>query len=949
MLPIVIIYLVLFTILISRLFVLQIVQGQTHAQESEQKTAKSREIKSTRGNIYDRNGKLLATNALSYSIMLEDSTALETNEQKNSVIYQLIQIIEGYGDTLENEFYIKQNDQGEFEFTESGVALTRFKKNAYAFVLEDKELTESQVNATAEEVFDFLRYGTEDFTTMFNISDQYTIEEALKIMSVRYALFCNYPKYQQITVASNVSDTTVAAVMESSSTLLGVEVQRQAKRIYNDSLYFSHLLGYTGLINAEELSSYEAETDRYNSTDIIGKTGLEKEYESYLSGTKGSELVSTTTLGKVIEVVDRIDPTAGNDVYLTIDSDLQKACYHILEKKIAGILISRIVPTMDYGTKGESANDILTPIYEVYNALISNNVIDVKQFDDEDASALEQQVYEKYQTKLNDVMDQLDNLLAIDNTIVNNKAGEMEDYLDYFYSVLVDQDILSNSFSSTKQTDPNTLLTNFIQSDDTTYNAYRNNKISLSSFLQYAIANNWVDLSKLNIGTEYYIPEELYTKLITYTKDILKNDDSTFNKMIYRDLVFSYNLSGTEICLLLFDQGVLEYNKDNVNNLKSSSLSPFQFMRDKLISLEITPAMLALEPCSGSLVVTDVTNGDVLALVSYPSYDNNMLANKIDSAYYKKLMEDKALPLLNRPTQQRTAPGSTYKMLTAIAALEEKVVGPTDTVRDLGIFEKIIPSPKCYKFPSSHGSVDVANALKVSCNYFFYEMGYRLGLDSAGKYSEQLGIEKLAKYADLFGLNEKSGIELYEANPQVSNDDSVRSAIGQGTNDYTPVQLSRYVTTLANRGTCYDLTVLNKIVDKDGKILLKNNAKVFKDLTSISDSTWDTVQRGMYYVVNAPGGSVNPIFQNFEIEVAGKTGTAQKSKVNPNHALFVSYAPFDKPKISVTAVIPNGHTSKYAAELGRDVYKYYFKLKDYSALVEGGVTLPESESAAFSD
>jgi penicillin-binding protein 2 len=142
---------------------------------------------------------------------------------------------------------------------------------------------------------------------------------------------------------------------------------------------------------------------------------------------------------------------------------------------------------------------------------------------------------------------------------------------------------------------------------------------------------------------------------------------------------------------------------------------------------------------------------------------------------------------------------------------------------------------------------------------------------------------------------------------------------------------------------------LDKILDKDGNVILDNSAKINHDLTGFKDSTWDAVQKGMYSVVNEKGGSVNPLYKNLGVTVAGKTGTSQISKVNPNNALFVSYAPYEDPEISVTAVIPNGHTSGNAAELARDIYKLYFNLEDKNELVDSNVTVPENDIAAFSD
>lgn len=933
--PLTLVYIALFSVLVHRLFVLQIVQGPAIAQEENFRETQKREINSTRGNIYDRNGKLLASNVLSYSVTMEDSTEIETNAERNAVIHRLINIIRDNGDTLYNDFPIIQTGDNELEFTIKDSALTRFKKNVYAFVLENNQLTEKQANASAREVYEFLKHGTgNNYTEMFGISDEYTVAEALDIMSVRYALHINYPKFLKITVANKVNNNTVAHIMENSAYLPGVEIQQLTQRVYHDSIYFAHMLGYTGQISAEELELLNAEGEYYNTTDIVGKTGLEKKYEAYLRGDKGTETVTVNTGNKVIDVVDRIDPVAGNDIYLTIDSDLQKATYHILEKKIAGILLSKIVPDLDYGSKGESASEITTPIYEVYYALINNDIIDITHFKDPEAKDLEKQTYDKYKTELENVFGQLDQLLSNENTVVDNKAGEMEEYLKYFYEVLVKKEIL---------------LKKQIPEEDEVYKSYLNNRTTLSNFLNHAISRNYIDLSKLGVKVgDYYTSEELYAKLLTTMKDILERD-GTFNKKIYRDLVFSYKLSGKEICLLLFDQDVIEYNEEDRKALENGGISAYNFMKAKLTSLEITPAMLALEPCSGSVVITDVQTGDILAMVTYPSYDNNKLANKADPKYYNWLFTDKSLPWMNRPMQQLTAPGSTFKMVTSLAGLMEGVIGPTEKITDLGIFEKIQPAAKCHIYPRSHGSVDIADAIKVSCNYFFYEVGFRLSIDSSGKYNEQVGLEKLKNYAAMFGLDTTSGVELTEALPKVSDDDSVRSSIGQGTNAYTPIQLSRYVTTLANRGISYDLTLLDRIVDKDGNTKLQNSATIYKDLSDVNPVYWDAIQQGMYNVANAPGGSVSSLYKNLGVTVAGKTGTSQISKVNFNNALFISYAPYQNPEISVTTVIPNGYTSGNAAELARDVYRLYFDLEDPEALIEKEASLPENNIAAFSD
>ena len=190
-------------------------------------------------------------------------------------------------------------------------------------------------------------------------------------------------------------------------------------------------------------------------------------------------------------------------------------------------------------------------------------------------------------------------------------------------------------------------------------------------------------------------------------------------------------------------------------------------------------------------------------------------------------------------------------------------------------------------------------------------------------------------------------MELTEAQPHVSDSDAVRSAIGQGTNSYTPVQLSRYVSTISNGGTCYDLTLVDKVADSSQNNKIKNNKAKVRNELDIKSSTLNAIRRGMYMVVNT--GSLKSVFQKVPVKVAGKTGTAQISANEPNHALFVSYAPYNSPKISVTVVMPNAFTSSNAASLASNVYQYYFDEKARKKLLKKSATSPVSNSGRVAD
>lgn len=934
LLPISVVYILLFAILVNRLFQLQIVEGESYAKESAAKSIHVRKIKATRGNIYDCNGKLLAYNELSYNVTFEtsDKTRALSSEETNDMIYRLLQLLEENGEELSLEFYIEKNKKGNFVYTLEGDSLLRFKKEAFS-AKSLESLTQEQRDISAEDLFEFLRYDTGVNSPKFNISEEYDEDTALQIMSVRYAMFMiRYKEYEPIALATDVSDETVAAIKENSADLPGIDITEDTTRVYNDSEYFAHILGYTGSVTTEkleELTTEDPETE-YTTSDQIGISGIESSFEDYLKGTKGSEILRINkSTGQIVATEGETEPVAGNDLYLSIDADLQEECYHLLEEHIAGILLSKINNSPSAGTRGTNASKIKIPIYDVYNALIQNNVIDVSRFTDTDASSLEKSTYKKYQATVKTITKKMRKYLAADSNVTyKDLSDDMEDFVTYFYTALKNEGIV---------------LTDEIDTSDTTYKNYQAGKISLSKYLQYAISENWVDLSVLKIGDSYFSTEEIYEKLVDYGFDTILEDDSTFIKMIYSYLIYHYKISGKDCCLLLFDQGDIKYNAEEYRNVKLGMTDPYVFITKKIRNLEITPGQLGLDPCSGSLVVTDVNTGDVKAMVSYPSYDNNKMANQVDSDYfYSYLTQNTSSPLLNRPAQQKMAPGSTFKIVSAVAGLEENVISTSTLINDHVEFTKIKPSPNCWS-KSGHGSVSVVGAIEVSCNYFFYEVGYRLSGLVNGTVNNTKGLSRLKKYAEMFGLTEKSGIEISESEPNFSEEDAVRSAIGQGSHAYTPVQLSRYVTTIANNGTCYNLTLVDQIKDVDGNVVLENEPEV-RNQMDISNSTWNAVHQGMYNVVNGSNSSIKSMFTGLNVKIAGKTGTAQQSKLHANHAYFISYAPYKKPEISVTCVIPNGFTSHNAAQTARDVYKYYFNKNNKK--VSGKVKMPESDATS---
>lgn len=907
--PVTVVVIVLFSILINRLFQLQIVEGEEHNDDFIYKSQKTLTVEAVRGNIYDRNGKLLAYNELSYSVVYSNDSALSDkaeelgisdNTLKNQIIFKTIQILEANEDTLYVDFPIKISEDGQYEFTAKDTQLKNFLKNVYS-VTDYDYLTDEEKNSTAEDIVNYLG------GKLFEVSDEYTKEEALKIISCRYKLWLNrFQQYIPVTIAYDISEESTAILEEYSDELIGIDITVKSLRRYNDAIYFSHIIGYIGQISSDEMTEYNSDLPKelqYTNQDYVGKIGIEQYCEEYLRGTNGYEVMYVDNLGKVIETVSSTPATAGNDVYLTIDANLQKYCYDTLEKEIAAVILKNMV-NLNSVNPGSNAKIAIT---DVYFGLFDNNYISMYEMGDADATDLEKEVYERYTVTKEETLTEIYDILTKDFTPVEDLPQIYQSYMEYICEFLRD----NNIFNTSK-----------ISKDAKEYKDYVNNKTSLESYLKYAISVEAIDISSLEVDSSYYDTEEIYQVLCDYIIKYL-DLDTEFDKLIIKDMLQSTKISGYDVVKLIYDQGVLSPVGDKeYTEFMNGAYGPYEFMVRKISNLEITPAMLALDTYSGSVVVTDVNTGDVLAMVTYPSYDNNYLTNEVNSEYYNRLLEDKTTPLINRATMQRSAPGSTYKPLMAVAGLSEGVIDLSSYLFCGGLFEKLYDPAKCWIYPGSHGLLDVKEALQRSCNIFFYEVGYSLSINEYGDYVDSQGVETIAKYASMFGLDDYSGVELSEISPSVSDMDAVRSAIGQGTNAYAPVQLSRYVTTIANKGTCYDLTLIDRVTDYEGNLILDNEAEVHNEM-EVSEDIWSAVHEGMRRVISMDTSAYN-IINLIDVNVAGKTGTAQESEVKPDHAVFISFAPYEAPEVSVTCVLRNGYHSSNAKEVAAYIYAYLY-------------------------
>lgn len=813
----------LFSILAIKLFTLQIIEGAYYLNTFNESTIRTINVSPTRGSIYDRNGIPLATNKSSYTLKMDPSIIIEN---QNETILSLINLLESNNDNYINDFPITETNEFSFDGSESREI--RWKKDIG--IIKEETNDKEALKVTPNEVLEYL-------TKLFQIDSSIKSSDAKKIMNIRVQNYMQrYSSYIPITIAYNLSQNSVIEIEEKGEDYPSFYVELSPERVYPYSEYVSHLIGYTGNITKSELETLNG-TDgtEYSINDIIGKTRLEKTYEEQLRGQSGSQTVEVTYSGKRQNYVDVEAPKPAENIYLTLDLNLQIKIYDMLKNELTKIIIEKInTSTSERITAKEALLSLVKagnlPVKDIFNS--SEEVsIEIKN-----------------------------KIIAFYTEAAVSNAEERKETLNAFISL-----IETNTISE---------------------------------------------------------------------KDILIS------------LIETKNVNGTEEDLL---------------KLKNNDISSKGFLIDALEREIITPAMLCVDPYTASSVVVDVNTGEVLAAVSYPSFDNNQLVNNVNNEYYSKILQDPSQPMMNRAFMDAKSPGSTLKMITAITGMEEGVISPTTLIRDGVTFtEAGLPYASCWS-SHSHGMINVSTALEVSCNYFFYETAYRLGNSKSN--TTQDGISTLNKYMTDFGLNDRTGVEVGEhadvypdeqviiASPEYKDynlhlfyeepsaqelkwydGDTIRAAIGQSENYYTPATMAKYVSTIANGGTRYKLTLLDSIRDTNGNIILNNTPVVEKTL-EYSDSTWEAIKQGMYNVTHGSSGTARSVYNTYPITVVGKTGTVQANTEKSNHSTFISYAPLENPEIAVYTTITNGDTKVYssaASKFTKKIYNFYYNIDDTS-------------------
>ena len=436
------------------------------------------------------------------------------------------------------------------------------------------------------------------------------------------------------------------------------------------------------------------------------------------------------------------------------------------------------------------------------------------------------------------------------------------------------------------------------------------------------------------VGIQYVFEEYLRGK------DGIKQLDMSVDGTITDEYITQEAVAGSDVILTIDANLQAATEKALANNIKKIAGGGFSKRSDAK---------------AGAAVVMNVKTGEILAMASYPDYEPELFVNGISQ---KKLDEyNKGDNIFNRAISGVYAPGSTFKMITAIAGLETGVITPTEKINDIGVYKKA-HEPACWIWNSygmSHGWLNVTEAIIHSCNYFFYEVGYRATIDN------------IAKYAKYYGLGEKTNVELpmeekgivatrdkaKERGDEWQIGETLSAAIGQSYNSYTPIQMAKYISMLANGGEPIDVTIVKSINDVNGNQVSKEDITKFvnaklgltkekKENLNIKKGNIDAILKGMKGVTSEEGGTAYSTFANFNIELGGKTGSAQTDVQGKINGWFVGFAPYEEPEIAVVVLVENAGSGSYTAEVARDILQEYFGM-NMEKVEEDLTAMPSTE------
>lgn len=894
---------VLFSIIVVRLFSMQIVNGEEYQQNLKASILQELSIPASRGIIYDRYGRPLATNQVAFSLKLDDSIKVSLSN-RNHILENLVLY---YGD---DDLTITDN-----------LPVTSSKPHSFTFSTEEDELvwktkiglTKKQMDMTADEVMDYL-------SEKFQVSSSLTSLQQRKIISLGInSSDKNLMLISLIQILDENGETLVDDLPISSSEPYIFQFNNNESK----EIDWKKSVG----IKNEQLSASPKESIEYLENLFDVPQNLSSEMKRKIIAIRYSLYLKRYRKYQPVTIAINI-------------SDKTVASVEEHNDSLSGVSID--TSSLRNYTSGKYFSHILGYIRKI--------------------SDTEYEEYKQYGYTNSDIVGKsgIEKLYELD---LNGEDGEMMVEVDAsgrrINTIETKQPVSGNNVFLTLDKKLQAAAYDYLEQSLTdvliaklTATSLKDSPITLKEFFASMVKCNTINLNQIiksKTGVEKDICDMLLAEYPTFS--LTNAEDKETAQQFIINCINNNLISYKQLILVLVEQGMITADEEYLSKIKNGTVSPLSVVISKLREGEITPGDTNLDPCSGSVVVADVNTGETLALVTYPSYDNNRLVNNFDNDYYTFLLENPSTPLINRPLRQAKAPGSTFKMITALAALDTGIITPNTVIQDLGIFKSAgVPYAKCWIYSNggTHGSVNVSSALEVSCNYFFYEISYRMGNQSNG--GAEQSIRTLNKYMAAFGLDSYSGIEIGESKPNMaspeykeetikwqnpdatvsqtrwSDGDTIRTAIGQSVNNYAPSHMTKYISTLANGGTRYTMHIVDKVEEANGTIVKKVDP-VVEEVTKFEDAHLQAVYKGMLLVTQGSRGTLRGIFKDFPIDVAGKSGTAQENLTRSSHTWFTGFAPYDDPQIAVTVMIPFGESSgSPAAVIAKNIIGEYMGL-----------------------
>lgn len=889
----------LFFILFIRLFTLQIINGKEYKASLKQSVSREVNVPASRGNIYDRYGRPLATNEVAYSVQIDDSVTLDLTQYRPQLLQELMQYIFATGTTIQDGLPMTagENPQFTFEGTE------KEKRKAEKAWKEKIGLSRKQMDDTPAQCLEYL-------FEKYDAPQTYTHEQ--KRMYVYYAMELTDKNLMCLSLAQNLTnfgeeliDEIPMDMQEPYTFQFGGnrkkeeswkltwktnDVDEKTYLAYDSYQMLDHLRDYFGF-------------PMYLPNDLVRQAvGIRHSmyavrYQKYQSVTIATE-ISDKTLAYVEEHQDIFPNVLVDTVSLRAYPNGEHFAH------ITGYI--RQMTESDIPLYQDIVDENGDPVYSATDIVGQSGI---------------EKLYEQ---QLNGTDGEI--LMEVDSQGRRMSViSETEPVAGKDVYLTIDSKLQSIAYTTLEEALRASVLSRLRSGGK--YG------VSQTELFETMVEANHISAAKMLYAQEGTVQDQLVKRCAATWQDFSKENENAAD--LLRDFLINGLYSGTvsakELLLCMIEQGRAPATPEEVTQIQNGVLSPTGFIIRKLESGEMSPSDTALDPSTGSVVVSEVDSGQILALVTYPSYDNNELVNTFNNNYYNRLLEDMNTPLVNRPLKQKKAPGSTFKMVSAIAGLESGTITPNTTIVDQGIFRKAsYPYARCWIYSNhggTHGAVNVSHALEVSCNYFFYELGYRMGNASNGM-TEQ-AIATLNKYMAGFGLDSVTGVELEEYEPTTASPenqeriiktynpdattsqtrwvdgDTIRAFIGQSINSYTPAQMNRYVATLANGGTLYQYHLVNQVTNPDGSIYEKKE-EVVQNQMEIQPENLEAVYHGMYLVTNGTRGTLRTAFKDLPVKVGAKTGTAQEDLSRSSHTWLVCFAPYDDPQIAITVMIPFG-------------------------------------------